>query len=157
MRSGKFARTNVVFALIVYLLRSLRTFVWTLIFSPATVFTDPLGTAAALVIGPVVTGGVAICCMVFWIGGKLRLGKVIDWASDKWTDGYSMPNWVSLLVLLDGNEDPVLREKGAVRSALSAAESRLVRCGKHCRAPGGSADSSGRRYVPLRSMHRSWY
>ena len=90
------ARRNVVFALIVYLLRSLRNFVWTLVFSPATVFLDPVGTCVGLIITPIVNVGVAICCMVFWIGGKLGLDKVIDWVSDKWADGYSMPNWVSL-------------------------------------------------------------
>ncbi|KAG0658481.1 hypothetical protein C6P46_005724, partial [Rhodotorula mucilaginosa] len=39
--------------------------------------------------------GVALCCVVFWVGGKIGLDKVIDWASDKWADGYSMPNWPS--------------------------------------------------------------
>ena len=138
------ARTNVVFALIVYLLRSLRNFVWTLVFSPATVFLDPVGTFAGLIITPVVAVGVALCCVVFWVGGKIGLDKVIDWASDKWADGYSMPNWVSLSVLLDDDEGPVLRKLGAVRPALSAAESRLVRYGKHHRASGGSPDPPGR-------------
>ncbi|KAG0653224.1 hypothetical protein C6P46_003310, partial [Rhodotorula mucilaginosa] len=92
---GKVARTNVVFALIVYLLRSLRNFVWTLVFSPATAFLDPVGTFAGLIITPVVAVGVALCCVVFWVGGKIGLDKVIDWASDKWADGYSMPNWPS--------------------------------------------------------------
>ncbi|GAA5873862.1 hypothetical protein JCM3774_000706 [Rhodotorula dairenensis] len=89
------ARTNVVFALIVFLLRSLRNFVWTLVFSPATIFIDPIGTLASLVIFPVVNMGVALCCVVFWLGGKLGLNRVIDWVSDKWAQGYSMPNWPS--------------------------------------------------------------
>ena len=132
------------FALIVYLLRSLRNFVWTLVFSPATVFLDPVGAFAGLIITPVVAVGVALCCVVFWVGGKIGLDKVIDWASDKWADGYSMPNWVSLSVPLDDDEGPVLRKLGAVRPALSAAESRLVRYGKHHRASGGSPDPPGR-------------
>ena len=119
-----------------------------------TAFTDPVGTAANLVITPVVGVGVALSCVVFWIGGKLGLNKVIDWASDKWADGYSMPNWVSVPVLLATvNKGRVLKEKRAVRSASSTAESRLVWYGKHRRAPGSSSDPSGRRYVHLIIYH----
>lgn len=87
-------RTNVVFALSVFLFRSLRNFVWTLVLSPATIFIDPIGTIAALITFSVVNIGVALCCVVFWLGGKLGLNRVIDRASDKWAQGYSMPNWV---------------------------------------------------------------
>ncbi|GAA5992233.1 hypothetical protein JCM10908_001831 [Rhodotorula pacifica] len=89
------ARTNVVFALIIFLLRTVRNFFWTLVLSPATIFIDPLGTLASLIIFPVVNVGVALCCVVFWLGGKIGLNKIIDWASDKWAQGYSMPNWPS--------------------------------------------------------------
>lgn len=89
------SRTNVVVALLVFLFRSLRNWIWTLLLAPATIFTDPLGTLTSAAVFPVVNIGVALCCLVFWIGGKIGLGRLIDLIGATYADGYSMPNWVS--------------------------------------------------------------
>lgn len=90
------ARNNVFVALAVFLFRAIRTLLWTLILAPATAFIDPLGTAAALTITPLIQTALVVVAITFAVGKWLGLDRVMDRISDNYADGYSAANWVSL-------------------------------------------------------------
>ncbi|GAA5874114.1 hypothetical protein JCM1840_000355 [Sporobolomyces johnsonii] len=87
------AKRNVPLSFVLYLLRTLTAWFWTLLTSPASILLDPLSTFASLIIYPVVWIGLGYAVGVFWLASLLGGGKLIDWAGRKWANGYSMVNW----------------------------------------------------------------
>ncbi|GAA6059225.1 hypothetical protein JCM10212_006618 [Sporobolomyces blumeae] len=89
------AKHSVPLAFALYLWNTLTAWVWTLVTSPAAILLDPLSTIAALVVYPVVWIGLAFATFVFWFAGIFGGGKLIDWVSVRFANGYSMVNWAN--------------------------------------------------------------
>ena len=90
------AKQSVPLAFALYMWNTLISWIWTFITSPASILIDPLSTTAALIIYPVVWIGLAIFTAIFWLAGISGGGKIIESISEKFANGYSMVNWVSL-------------------------------------------------------------
>ncbi|BGP51022.1 hypothetical protein JCM10450v2_006948 [Rhodotorula kratochvilovae] len=90
---SQWARQNIVIAFLLYVAKNVRTFLWTLVVSPASIVTDPLSTTATLVVYPVVTtillGAVVGLYLFSLLGGK----RVVDWLSNRYAGGWSVVNW----------------------------------------------------------------
>ncbi|GAA5927963.1 hypothetical protein JCM1841_005063 [Sporobolomyces salmonicolor] len=87
------AKHNVLLSFVSYLLSTVTAWFWTLLTSPASILLDPLSTCASLIIYPFVWVALAYAVGVFWLASLFGGGKIIDWVSKKWANGYSMVNW----------------------------------------------------------------
>lgn len=91
------AKTNVPLSLFLYIFRSLQSILSTLIFAPLTIFSDPIGVIAAIIIYPIIYFGLWLLTVVLWLTSLIGGGKLIEYLSKNYGDGYSPVNWVSFL------------------------------------------------------------
>ncbi|GAA6018068.1 hypothetical protein JCM10207_006070 [Rhodosporidiobolus poonsookiae] len=87
------ARRSTPISFVFFLYKNIVQWLFTLALAPATAFTDPTGTVAALTIYPLVWSGLFVAVAVFWVAGLLGGQKIITWMSNKWANGYSIVNW----------------------------------------------------------------
>ncbi|GAA6052174.1 hypothetical protein JCM3770_001255 [Rhodotorula araucariae] len=90
---SSWARRNIVIAFFLYVVKNIRTFVWTLAVAPASFFTDPLSTVATLIIYPVITVGLGVAVAVLYFGSLLGLGRVFKRLGNRYANGWSLVNW----------------------------------------------------------------
>lgn len=62
---------------------------------PATIFLDPLSTLATLFVYPFIFVGLGIATVVLWALSTFGGNCLLEWASNRWANGYSIINWVS--------------------------------------------------------------
>ncbi|GAA5900350.1 hypothetical protein JCM8208_005335 [Rhodotorula glutinis] len=87
------ARRNIVVAFLSFLVSSGRTYLWTLVVSPASVLFDPLSTIATLILFPVITAGLAVLVAVLYLFSLLGGRRIVNSLSNKYADGWSIVNW----------------------------------------------------------------
>ncbi|GAA5920844.1 hypothetical protein JCM3775_003977 [Rhodotorula graminis] len=81
------ARRNILVAFVSFLVTSLRTYLWTLVVSPASILFDPLSTLATLVLYPIIAAGLAV------LVATLYLFSLLGGLSAKYANGWSIVNW----------------------------------------------------------------
>ncbi|GAA6036319.1 hypothetical protein JCM8097_001663 [Rhodosporidiobolus ruineniae] len=87
------AKRSVPVGFILHFCSHLRTWFRQLVLAPATIFSDPFSTVAALVVYPVVWFALFVA-MLIWIALRLLGGrKIIEAVSRNWAAGLSIPNW----------------------------------------------------------------
>lgn len=89
------SKLSVPYALLLYILHAIRTFFLSLLFSPLTIFQDPLSTLVAVVIYPIVLGGLWCMMSALYLASLVGGGKVVRWLGDNYGMKYSPVNWVS--------------------------------------------------------------
>ncbi|GAA6042487.1 hypothetical protein JCM8097_003052 [Rhodosporidiobolus ruineniae] len=90
-----YAKRSTPISFVNFVFRNLKTWVWGLVLSPATVFQDPLGTVASLIIYPVVWTALGVLVFFFWLGSKVGGQRILDWLSVKYAGGWSVVNWAN--------------------------------------------------------------
>ncbi|BGP19399.1 hypothetical protein JCM10213v2_007488 [Rhodosporidiobolus nylandii] len=90
-----YAKQNTACAFATFVLATLSSWIWTLVLSPATVFSDPLGTLAALLFYPVIWTGLGAVVLVFWLLGLVGGQRIIDWLSRRYAGGLGVVNWLN--------------------------------------------------------------
>jgi len=88
------ARRNIVVAFASFLVASVRTYLWTLVVSPASVLFDPLSTIATLVLYPVIAAGLAVLVAALYLFSLVGGRRIVNSLSAKYADGWSIVNWV---------------------------------------------------------------
>jgi len=100
------SRRNIVVAFLSFLVGGARAYLWTLVVSPASVLFDPLSTLATLVLYPLIALGLAALVAALYIFSLVGGGRVVDWLSSTYANGWSIVNWVRSfthsLACLDG-------------------------------------------------------
>ncbi|GAA5848915.1 hypothetical protein JCM9279_004664 [Rhodotorula babjevae] len=92
-RVAAWARRNIVVAFASFLGASVRTYLWTLVVSPASVLFDPLSTAATLILYPIIAVGLAFLVAVLYLFSLLGGRRIVNSLSNKYADGWSIVNW----------------------------------------------------------------
>ncbi|GAA5968429.1 hypothetical protein JCM11641_007633 [Rhodosporidiobolus odoratus] len=87
------AKRSTPVSFILFVWQTLAGWGWTLVLTPGTVFADPLGTAAALIVYPVVWTFLGLAVFVFWLASLVGGQGIIEWIGNEYANGYSMVNW----------------------------------------------------------------
>ncbi|KAM0752043.1 alpha/beta-hydrolase [Meredithblackwellia eburnea MCA 4105] len=87
------AKSNVAISLVRYILRAIQDYIQLIIWSPTTLW-NPFTSIATFVIYPFIILGLTGFTILFWIMSHLGGYKLAKWASRKWANGYSAPNWL---------------------------------------------------------------